>query len=80
MKIDDEYNNKLKEKYRSELFETDDIDIKDIDSLISDEDLKAIIGINNAEMCELVNKKELNEELIQKLFSWNKLHRYTFSK
>ena len=42
----------LIKKYRQELFETSDIDISIIDSLISDDDLKLIIRLNNVDIFE----------------------------
>ena len=61
----------LLEKYRGEYFERENINIKELDQLINDEDLKNIIGLNNMEMCDLINKEPLDKEKIRKLFISN---------
>ena len=71
MIIDEEYKNKLITMYRTELFATDGIDIKEIDSLISDNDLKAMIQLNNSEMAQMINEKTVEKNEIKKLFIAN---------
>jgi len=71
MKLDDNYKNELIKKYRNELFETDGVNLSEIDELISDEDLVMIINLNNSEMCELINKTPLDKSLIYKLLVAN---------
>jgi len=79
MNIDNEYKNKLINMYRTDTFETEDIDLSEIDELISDEDLKAIISINNTEMSRLINKEPLEKELIKKMLVAN-LNFYKLAK
>ena len=71
MNIDEKYKNELIAKYRNELFETENVSISEIDSLISNDDLKMMFSINNAEMCELINKKPLDKDTITKLLVAN---------
>ena len=71
MNIDNEYKNKLINTYRREIFETDGVDLAEIDSLISDDDLRNMISINNAEMCDLINKEPIDKEAIRRLFVLN---------
>ena len=79
MKMENEAKNQLIAKYRTELFETDGINLKEINDMISDEDLKAIIQINNSEMGRLLNKKPFNKELFKRLFVAN-LNFYKLAK
>ena len=71
MELNEISESELTKKYRNELFETEGISISEIDNLISDDDLKMIIGLNNREMCELINKRPLDEDLIHKLLVAN---------
>ena len=79
MNISEEYKNILISKYRTYLFETDDINLLRIDNLISDEDLKLIISLNNAEMCELINKESFDKEFVTRLLVAN-LNFYKLAK
>ena len=49
----------LLDKYRNEFFETDGINIKELDQIINDDDLRNIIGLNNIEMGELINQNPI---------------------
>lgn len=71
MNLDNKYKNELIEKYRTELFATEGVDIKELDGLINDEDLKAMISINNKEMINLINQNPINRELVRNLFVTN---------
>lgn len=69
--MNEEYKNELISKYRSELFETEDVDLKEIDSLISDEDLRKMIQLNNSEIGMLINERELDRAKVRKLLVAN---------
>ena len=71
MEINNEYINNLIKKYRTELYETDGIDLREIDSLIPDDDLKLIIRLNNSDMCDLINERPLKKDLIRRLLIAN---------
>ena len=67
MNLDDEYKKELISKYRSEMFLNEKIDVKEVDSLISDDDLKAMISLNNGEIINLINQKPTNKDLVKEL-------------
>ena len=71
MKLDEEYKKILLDKYRNEFFETDGINIKELDQIINDDDLRNIIGLNNIEMGELINQNPIDKERLKKLFIAN---------
>ena len=71
MIIDDEYKNELINKYRTELFETENVDVSELDDLISDDELKTMFNLNNTEMCELINKKDFDKDKVRKMLVAN---------
>ncbi len=73
-----ELDNQLKAKYRTEVYETDDVNLEQIDD-ISDEELKTIIQLNNRDLSILLNEKPLDKELMTKLLVAN-LNFYLLAK
>ena len=71
IKISKELKKELIEKYRTEIFETDDIDINEINDLISDDELVIMFGLNLSDMLGLINKKPIDKDSIRKLFIAN---------
>lgn len=71
MKINNELKDELIKKYRTEIFETEDIDINELNDLITDNELKALFGLNLVEMLETINKNQFDKEAIRKLFVAN---------
>ena len=71
MEIDEERRQELISKYRNPIFSTRTLDVKKIDELIDDQDLKDITKINNDEMIRLINEEPMNENLIKPLFYAN---------
>ncbi len=70
MEMNKELKNQLIAKYRTELYETDDVELDEIDN-ISNDDLREIIMINNSDIINLSNQKTLDVDLIRRLFIAN---------
>lgn len=71
MKMDKEYQKKLKEFYQKEPFTSENINLAEIDDLINDTELKNVIQLNNAEMTQMLNQKPLDKDAIKKLLIAN---------
>ncbi len=71
MKLDNEYKNGLISRYRCEIFETDDVALSEIDELVPNDELKAIVQLNNRDIAALVSKKPFDKELAKRLFVAN---------
>ena len=81
MRLNDEYQGKLIAAYRRSIFEKENIAISKIDDLISDENLKAIISLNNREMCDLINKRTYDVDYVRRLLVANiNFYRFAYEK
>ncbi len=69
--IDENYKNELISKFRTELFETNGVDINELDDLITDDEIKIMFAMNNSEMVNLVNTNPIDKEKVTKLFIAN---------
>ena len=67
---EENYINKLTTLYRTDIYETEDVDLNKI-SNISNDDLKIVFMINNSDMIKLSNQEPLNKEAIQRLLVAN---------
>ena len=70
MEIDAIKKQELMNKYRI-IYEKEDVEVKEIDAIIPDDELKILIALNNKEMYELILVEELDKEKIKKLFELN---------
>ena len=71
MKINNEYQELLIKRYRIPLFEKDNVDFKEIDALISDQDLVLMIQINNDEMRNIINENNIDIPKLEQLLKEN---------
>ena len=70
MEIDALKKQELMNKYRI-IYEKEDIEVKEINTMIPDDELKMLIALNNKEMYELILVEKFDKEKIGKLFKLN---------